>query len=80
MVGLLGTGTVGHSVGKSHCTQAKLWLDGGSVFDKKSGQFERIVLACTKKTLLQALTQLEAACRGRNSNAKQLPGGGAFIQ
>ena len=47
--------------------QAKLWLDGGSVFDKKSGQFERIVLACTKKTLLQALTQLEAACRGRNS-------------
>ena len=47
--------------------QAKLWLDGGSVFGKKSGQFERIVLACTKKTLLQALTQLEAACRGRNS-------------
>ena len=47
--------------------QAKLWLDGGSVFDKKSGQFERIVLACTKKTLLKALTQLEAACRGRNS-------------
>ena len=47
--------------------QAKLWLDGGSVFDKKSGQFERIVLACTKKTLLQALTQLEAACRERNS-------------
>ena len=47
--------------------QAKLWLDGGSVFDKKSGQFERIVLACTKKTLLQALTQLEAACREKNA-------------
>ena len=50
--------------------QAKLWLDGGSVFDKKSGQFERIVLACTKKTLLQALTQLEAACREKNAERK----------
>lgn len=41
--------------------KAKLWLDAGHVFGKNSGQFQRLVLACPRKTLAQALTQLEQA-------------------
>ena len=42
--------------------KAKLWLDAGHVFGRNSAQFQRVVLACTRKTLEQALTQLDAAC------------------
>ena len=41
--------------------QAKLWLDPGHIFGGRSELFQRVVLACTHKTLAQALTQLEAA-------------------
>lgn len=41
--------------------KAKLWLDDGYIFGKKSFQFQRVVLATPQKTLLQALEQLEAA-------------------
>lgn len=40
--------------------KAKLWLDAGHIFGRKSELFQRVVLACTRKTLEQALTQLEA--------------------
>lgn len=43
--------------------RAKLWLDAGHIFGEKSGQFQRIVLACPRRTLTQALEQLEAAVR-----------------
>lgn len=39
--------------------KAKLWLDAGHIFGQKSGQFQRVVLACTRSTLQQALEQLE---------------------
>lgn len=43
--------------------KAKLWLDAGHIFERKSESFQRVVLACTRKKLEQALTQLESACR-----------------
>ena len=43
--------------------QAKLWLDAGSIFGKGSGQFERVVLACPRATLEQALDRLATAVR-----------------
>ena len=50
--------------------QAKLWLDAGHIFGKNAGQFQRIVLACPRTTLEQALLQLKSAidfCRARKS-------------
>lgn len=41
--------------------RAKLWLDAGRIFGGGAGQFERMVLACPRTTLTQALTQLETA-------------------
>lgn len=43
--------------------KAKLWLDAGYIFGKNSDMFERVVLACPRKTLEQALLQLEKAIR-----------------
>lgn len=44
--------------------KAKLWLDAGSLFGKCGGQYQRIVLACTRKTLTEALLRLREAVRG----------------
>ncbi len=41
--------------------RARLWLDGGSIFGACAGQFQRMVLACTRATLSQALDRLERA-------------------
>lgn len=41
--------------------RAKLWLDAGHIFGGNGGQFQRVVLACPRSTLEQALRQLEAA-------------------
>ena len=41
--------------------KAKLWLDAGRIFGSGAGQFQRIVLACTQKTLSKALNQLNQA-------------------
>lgn len=41
--------------------KAKLWLDEGYIFGKQAGQFQRVVLACPRATLLEALTRLERA-------------------
>ena len=43
--------------------KAKLWLDAGSLFGKCGGQYQRIVLACTRKTLTEALRRLREAVR-----------------
>lgn len=40
---------------------AKLWLDAGHIFGKDCGQFQRMILACPRKTLERALLQLERA-------------------
>lgn len=44
--------------------KANLWLDGGYIFGKETEQFQRINIACTRRTLEQALTQLKAAVDG----------------
>lgn len=41
--------------------KAGLWLDDGYIFGGSSTRFQRMVLACPRKTLNQALEQLEAA-------------------
>lgn len=43
--------------------RAKLWLDAGHIFGERSAQFQRVVLACPRRTLTRALEQLEAAVR-----------------
>lgn len=40
---------------------AKLWLDAGHIFGGDGGQYQRMVLACPRATLEQALLRLEAA-------------------
>ena len=45
--------------------KAKLWLDDGYIFGKKSSPFQRVVLACSQKTLAQALEKLEAAVHNK---------------
>ena len=46
--------------------QAKLWLDAGHIFGGNTGQFQRVVLACPRATLQQALEQLEQAVSQSN--------------
>ena len=45
--------------------QAKLWLDAGHIFGGHAGQFQRVVLACPRVTLQQALQRLERAVLSR---------------
>lgn len=45
--------------------KARLWLDAGHIFGEKSAAFQRVVLACPRKILAQALEQLEAAVHHR---------------
>ncbi|MGM9605498.1 MAG: MalY/PatB family protein [Faecousia sp.] len=40
---------------------ARLWLDAGHIFGQDAGQFQRMVLACPRATLEQALEQLAQA-------------------
>ena len=42
---------------------AKLWLDAGHIFGEQSELFQRVVLACPRETLRQALVRLEEAVR-----------------
>lgn len=41
--------------------RARLWLDAGHIFGGGAGQFQRVVLACPRATLKQALGQLKRA-------------------
>jgi cystathionine beta-lyase len=41
--------------------KAKLWLDAGHIFGGGAEQFQRVVLACPRQTLEQALGQLARA-------------------
>lgn len=47
--------------------KAGLWLDDGYIFGENSTRFQRVVLACPRKTLYQALEKLEAAVRSFNN-------------
>lgn len=43
--------------------KAKLWLDTGSIFGQCAEQFQRVVLACPRATLEEAMRRLEAALK-----------------
>lgn len=45
--------------------RAKLWLDAGHIFGTGGSGFQRVVLACTRKTLKEALERLEKAVKTR---------------
>lgn len=47
--------------------KARVWLDEGSLFGESGGQFQRVVLACTRKTLHEALERIETAVVQRRS-------------
>lgn len=57
------TGLCGNALDDFITNRAKLWLDSGRIFGGTSGQFQRINIACPRKTLEQALSRLEAAVR-----------------
>ena len=44
--------------------RAKLWFSEGSKFDRASGQYERVNIACPRSILIQAMEQLETAVKG----------------
>lgn len=44
--------------------KAKLWLDSGAIFGDCAAQFQRVVLACPRETLRQAMERLEKAVNG----------------
>lgn len=44
--------------------KAKLWLDSGRIFGKSGSGFQRINVACPRRTLEEALTRLEHAIKG----------------
>ena len=41
--------------------KAKLWLDSGAIFGQCASQFQRVVLACPRKTLEEAMSRLKNA-------------------
>ena len=43
--------------------KAKLWLDSGRIFGTAGKGFQRINVACPRKTLTEALTRLELAVK-----------------
>ena len=44
--------------------KAKLWLDAGRIFGECGAQFQRVVLACPRATLKEALDRLKGAIKG----------------
>ena len=54
--------------------RARLWLDAGHIFGGNGGQFQRVVLACPRATLEQALCQLESAVQSLRRERSQLHG------
>ena len=46
--------------------KAKLWLDSGHIFGAEYDQFQRIVIACPRATLEEALNRLQKAIQLKN--------------
>ena len=44
--------------------KAKLWLDSGAIFGQCAAQFQRVVLACPRATLEEAMHRLDKAING----------------
>ena len=43
--------------------KAKLWLDAGDIFGKVAEQFQRVVLACPRSVIVQAMDSLKNALK-----------------
>jgi cystathionine beta-lyase len=41
--------------------KANLWLDTGAIFGECAAQFQRVVLACPRTTVVQAMENLKKA-------------------
>ena len=41
--------------------KAGLWLDSGAIFGACAAQFQRVVLACPRKTVVKAMERLRTA-------------------
>ncbi len=52
--------------------RGKLWLNGGGAFGKDAAQFQRMVLACPRATLEEAMTRLENAF-GESGGISRIP-------
>lgn len=57
------TGLSGDELNRKVIDEARLWLDNGEMFGEAGRGFQRINLACTRKTLTEALERLERAFR-----------------
>lgn len=55
------TGLSGPALDDAVANRAGLWLDGGTMFGGGADSFQRINIACPRKTLEQALDRLAAA-------------------
>lgn len=58
-----GLGLSGSSLNDLIVKRAGLWLDAGEMFGKSSSQFQRIVLACPRSVLSEAMNRLERAVK-----------------
>ena len=56
-----GLGLTGGELDELIIHRAKLWLDAGHIFGACADQFQRVVLACARATLEQALERLAGA-------------------
>ena len=55
-----GTGIAQESLDDLIIHKAKLWLDSGKIFGDSGKGFQRINVACPRKTLTEALKRLES--------------------
>ena len=44
--------------------KAKLWLDSGAIFGESAALFQRVVLACPRATVIEAMQRLYRAVKG----------------
>jgi cystathionine beta-lyase len=56
-----GLGLSKEELGELILGKAKLWLDSGAIFGQCAEQFQRVVLACPRKTLEEAMRRLKKA-------------------
>ena len=56
-----GLGMTEEEINERIVKEAKLWLDPGSMFGRKSGMFQRINIACPRKILEEAMNRLKAS-------------------
>lgn len=56
-----GLGMSAHELNNLIIHKAKLWLDAGGIFGEIAEQFQRIVLACPRATIVKAMENLKAA-------------------